>query len=248
MSELTDALREMAASPAYALRRSVLSKAILQISLAEENQKELVRYTKVIDTLTAENEKLKESNKTKGLLLKELNELEDEPHKVYRRLNHQLNESYRNLDAATYYRDKYRKRSQELQAELERKKKLLTPDEWAEIYCIRILDPDGWRIDHKDYNEPISREEFDRRMGTSTIEGILLPSKVKFEQLEAELAEMKEENRWIPVSEGLPKEGQDVIFINVKTKKKFIKENYPARLDSVNNGCRELYTHWKPIT
>ena len=44
------------------------------------------------------------------------------------------------------------------------------PEEWADSMSITILDPDGWRIDGKDFNEPITFEEFEDRLCNSTIQ------------------------------------------------------------------------------
>lgn len=46
---------------------------------------------------------------------------------------------------------------------------LKTPEAWAKEQGITILDPDGWRGEwNKDFDEPISQEEFHRRMQIST--------------------------------------------------------------------------------
>ena len=44
-----------------------------------------------------------------------------------------------------------------------------TPVEWEAITHIRIMDPDGWRADGKDYTEPITRAEFIQRAAVSTV-------------------------------------------------------------------------------
>lgn len=42
---------------------------------------------------------------------------------------------------------------------------LKTPSEWAAERGVEILDPDGWRgRDAKSFDEPITAEEFDRRL------------------------------------------------------------------------------------
>jgi len=51
-----------------------------------------------------------------------------------------------------------------------------TPRVWCDIKRIRILDPDGWRKDHKSFNAPLTEEEFDRRMFFSTIEPVVSSS------------------------------------------------------------------------
>lgn len=50
-------------------------------------------------------------------------------------------------------------------------RELKTSEEWQKLCLIEILDPDGW--DRKDYQyswyeEKISREEFEKRIGPST--------------------------------------------------------------------------------
>lgn len=44
------------------------------------------------------------------------------------------------------------------------------PSDWATEQGIFIRDPDGWRRDHVSFEEPCTKEEFDRRMMVSTIE------------------------------------------------------------------------------
>jgi len=51
------------------------------------------------------------------------------------------------------------------------KVELKTPDEWCKILDIRVLDPDGWREDKKNWNDPISKAEFTKRMLLSTVSG-----------------------------------------------------------------------------
>lgn len=47
---------------------------------------------------------------------------------------------------------------------------LHTPDMWQVITGVTVLDPDGWRSPNaKSWYEPISREEFERRVITSTV-------------------------------------------------------------------------------
>lgn len=48
----------------------------------------------------------------------------------------------------------------------------LRPTEWANLACIVIKDPDGWRRDGKDFHEPITYEEFTRRLNLSSIRGV----------------------------------------------------------------------------
>jgi DNA-binding CsgD family transcriptional regulator len=52
---------------------------------------------------------------------------------------------------------------------------LHTPEEWCRILDAEILDPDGWRHDNKDWNEPITKEEFRERHAMSTINGAKWP-------------------------------------------------------------------------
>jgi len=42
--------------------------------------------------------------------------------------------------------------------------------EWAEINNITIIDDDGWRTNNKDFEEPITLDEFSKLIVTSTIE------------------------------------------------------------------------------
>lgn len=54
-----------------------------------------------------------------------------------------------------------------------------TPEEWSVLDDITVHDPDGWRFGNrfsdgvatepKDWTEPITREEWEYRMGTSTV-------------------------------------------------------------------------------
>ena len=44
------------------------------------------------------------------------------------------------------------------------------PSEWEVIDNIKVLDPDGWRMDNRPWDVPITREEWDRRMLRSTIQ------------------------------------------------------------------------------
>lgn len=44
-----------------------------------------------------------------------------------------------------------------------------TPEKWCEILGARIADPDGWRGESgRDWNEPITKTEFDFRLSRST--------------------------------------------------------------------------------
>lgn len=43
-----------------------------------------------------------------------------------------------------------------------------TPKTWCSITGITVLDPDGWREDNKDWDEPIAFGEFQRRVNNST--------------------------------------------------------------------------------
>jgi len=51
---------------------------------------------------------------------------------------------------------------------------LKAPREWEQIKGIRVADPDGWRsfsgLGPKDFGEPLTEEEFDRRVATSTVD------------------------------------------------------------------------------
>lgn len=46
---------------------------------------------------------------------------------------------------------------------------LRTPDEWADEYHVRIMDPDGWRLDGKNFKTPITENEFLWRVSESTV-------------------------------------------------------------------------------
>ena len=53
-----------------------------------------------------------------------------------------------------------------------------TPAEWAKEDGIRILDPDGWRgatkeLPAKDFNEPLTKLDYSRRVVHSTIQGTI---------------------------------------------------------------------------
>lgn len=52
---------------------------------------------------------------------------------------------------------------------------LLLPMEWEEKLDVKILDPDGWLFTYgdlapKNYNEIITRKEFEKRMLHSTVQ------------------------------------------------------------------------------
>jgi hypothetical protein len=44
-----------------------------------------------------------------------------------------------------------------------------TPEEWQKITGIIIYDPDGWREDNKNWDDPIDQDEWNRRMIISTV-------------------------------------------------------------------------------
>lgn len=46
---------------------------------------------------------------------------------------------------------------------------LHTPVVWGEKYGVQVLDPDGWREDGKSFHEPITYEEWKRRLWISTV-------------------------------------------------------------------------------
>jgi hypothetical protein len=46
---------------------------------------------------------------------------------------------------------------------------LKTPAEWADEFGYEILDPDGWRIDGKSFEEPVDVREFGWRWAISTV-------------------------------------------------------------------------------
>lgn len=43
-----------------------------------------------------------------------------------------------------------------------------TPEEWQKIKNLVVLDPDGWRHDNKDFNDPLTEEEWTYRQQRST--------------------------------------------------------------------------------
>lgn len=53
------------------------------------------------------------------------------------------------------------------------------PEEWAKEEGVKILDPDGWRMDNKDFDEPITKTEFNERLTHSTIIGVMKTTKEK---------------------------------------------------------------------
>lgn len=46
---------------------------------------------------------------------------------------------------------------------------LLPPDGWAAVFNLTVMDPDGWRVDGKSWEEPITEHEFRTRVMSSTI-------------------------------------------------------------------------------
>jgi hypothetical protein len=44
-----------------------------------------------------------------------------------------------------------------------------TPEVWNSMYGVRIMDPDGWRRDGKDYDEPLTFDDWHDRMLDSTV-------------------------------------------------------------------------------
>jgi len=64
----------------------------------------------------------------------------------------------------------------------------------------------------------------------------------EIKELEAELAALREANRWIPVSERLPENGQEILALGRnKTVDSWLY--YPA----VEGVFRLEYTHWRPL-
>lgn len=48
---------------------------------------------------------------------------------------------------------------------------LRTPSEWEVIYGVKVVDPDGWSHGtYQSWGTPISREEWERRLSTSTVD------------------------------------------------------------------------------
>lgn len=51
---------------------------------------------------------------------------------------------------------------------------LKTPKEWQVVTGVVVMDPDGWRSkcgkhEPRDFNDPITQEEFEDRLSISTI-------------------------------------------------------------------------------
>lgn len=47
------------------------------------------------------------------------------------------------------------------------------PREWEAIDGVKVIDPDGWSHgSYQSWGTPISREEWERRLSTSTIEEV----------------------------------------------------------------------------
>lgn len=47
---------------------------------------------------------------------------------------------------------------------------LRTPADWSELTGIKVLDPEGWRVDGLPYDELITRREFIARAWVSTVQ------------------------------------------------------------------------------
>ena len=45
-----------------------------------------------------------------------------------------------------------------------------TPRQWGKDFDVEVMDPDGWRVDGKDFSDPISFEEYKARLWPSTIQ------------------------------------------------------------------------------
>jgi len=52
----------------------------------------------------------------------------------------------------------------------ERNSEVKTPDEWQDELGLIVLDPDGWRRDGTSWTKPITREEFETKLASSTID------------------------------------------------------------------------------
>lgn len=50
---------------------------------------------------------------------------------------------------------------------------LRTPDEWAALDDVTVMDPDGWRgcrsLPAKSWGEPIDRDEWEERLNVSSV-------------------------------------------------------------------------------
>lgn len=75
----------------------------------------------------------------------------------------------------------------------------------------------------------------------------------EIKQLQSQLTELREANRWIPVSERLPEEdGEYLVFLYVPPPRAHLDEN-SIQITRMLNGkflmtCAKFITHWKPIT
>lgn len=53
---------------------------------------------------------------------------------------------------------------------------LHTPEEWCLLLDASVMDPDGWRDGTRGWDEPITRDEFDRRLIRCTIDARRYPT------------------------------------------------------------------------
>lgn len=44
------------------------------------------------------------------------------------------------------------------------------PTEWCHILDVRVMDPDGWNAAGRTWFEPVTQEEFEEMLKTSTID------------------------------------------------------------------------------
>lgn len=44
------------------------------------------------------------------------------------------------------------------------------PREWCKELCITVVDPDGWNEAGRTWFEPVTKDEFDKMVSTSTVE------------------------------------------------------------------------------
>jgi hypothetical protein len=69
-------------------------------------------------------------------------------------------------------------------------KELKQPQEWAKADGYVILDPDGWRNEKLDFDEPCTQELYERLLPWCTIEWI--PAKQKAKIVREDVQESKE--------------------------------------------------------
>lgn len=59
-------------------------------------------------------------------------------------------------------------KTSENSAEVTQPAELHTPAEWCALAAVEVLDPEGWRVDGKSWDDPINADEFKTRFHGST--------------------------------------------------------------------------------